>query len=174
MPDFGVHIGKSMGKPCKSQIQTARAPKGQPPLCGITAIEPCVKPKCLCLGCKANGRENPPLILIAAYIAGLCGPQARRTRHGFAGKDTLSRSAAGARHRWAALACSAHRCFMQGYGKAFRTAQNKQGTGRFPVRKKPGSAIKQSPARETDLRFSYFAYSTARLSRITFTLIWPG
>ena len=172
MPNFGVHIGKSMDKPCKSQIQTARAPKGQPPLCRTAAIEPCVKPKRLCLGCKANGRGNHPLF-IAAYngplqAAGAAHP-AWLCRQGYA-KPKCSRGLP-----WLGgigLLCAP--LLMQGYGKAFRAAQNKQGTGRFPVRKKPDSAIKQSPARETDLRFSYFAYSTARLSRITFTLIWPG
>ena len=162
-----------MGKPCKSQIQTARAPKGQPPLCGITAIEHCAKRKSPVSGLQSKWQGGVPLSSWR-LIAGLCGPQARRTRHGFAGKDTLSpaRSRGLPWLRGIGLLCAP--LLMQGYGKAFRAAQNKQGTGRFPVRKKPGSAIKQSPARETDLRFSYFAYSTARLSRITFTLIWPG
>lgn len=174
MPDFGVHIGKSMGKLCKSQIQTTRAPKGQPPLCGITAIEHCAKRKSPVSGLQSKRQGGTPLYSWR-LIAGLCGPLARHTRFGFAARIIgKAQRAAGARHSWAALACSAHRCLCRDMGKAFRAAQNKQGTGRFPVRKKPGSAIKQSPARETDLRFSYFAYSTARLSRITFTLIWPG
>lgn len=172
MPDFGAHIGKSMGKLCKSQIQTARAPKGQPPLCGITAIEPCAKRKSPVSGLqsKRQGRNHP--LFIAAYSAGLCRPQARRSQlegQGYAKPSAQPGPAIAGRH-WPALRIAA----LGRYGKAFRTVQNEQGTGRFSVRKKPGSAIKQSPARETDLRFSYFAYSTARLSRITFTLIWPG
>ena len=172
MPDFGVHIGKSMGKLCKSQIQTARAPKGQPPLCGITAIEHCAKRKSPVSGLQSKRQGGVPLYSWR-LIAGLCGPLARahpayRAKHAKSPKCSRGLPWLGG----IGLLCAP--LLMQGYGKAFRAAQNKQGTGRFPVRKKPGSAIKQSPARETDLCFSYFAYSTARLSRITFTLIWPG
>ena len=163
-----------MGKLCKSQIKTARAPKGQPPLCGITAIEHCAKRKLPVSWLQSKWQGGSSLIFMAAYSRPLRAAGAAHSVW-LCSKDYRQGPARSRGLPWLSgigLLCAS--LLMQGYGKAFRAAQNKQGTGRFPVRKKPDSAIKQSPARETDLRFSYFAYSTARLSRITFTLIWPG